>query len=312
MKGGMPGMPGGMPNPGMKQMSAADFMSGNRGGFQPPEPPIQPLEPDMQEITQKVFADKVDDLVGLFAGAAGSRQGLKLLQNVLGGVVGAGGKQLANMLTKNPEEIVKMLESNPQRLEQLMHHMSNSKAGAKLSELLQKDPNGAALFAEIESELDEALSEYNEEVAAFEEEFTKYQEEFDAFESKMMNNMQQGMQGGFGGPQGGFDPNMQQGMQGGFGGPQGGFDPNMQQGMQGGFGGPQGGFGGPQGGPGNFPPAAGPQGGFGDPKIVDQSGGFTNVSNEAPVDAPVDEAPVDAPVDEATADAPVEEAPPAS
>jgi hypothetical protein len=148
MPGGMPGMPGGMPNPGMKQMSAADFMSGNRGGFQPPEPPIQPLEPDMQEITQKVFADKVDDLVGLFAGAAGSRQGLKLLQNVLGGVVGAGGKQLANMLTKNPEQIVKMLESNPQRLEQLMHHMSNSKAGAKLTELLQKDPDGAALLGQ--------------------------------------------------------------------------------------------------------------------------------------------------------------------
>jgi hypothetical protein len=293
-----------MPNPGMKQMSAADFMSGNRGGFQPPEPPIQPLEPDMQEITQKVFADKVDDLVGLFAGAAGSRQGLKLLQNVLGGVVGAGGKQLANMLTKNPEEIVKMLESNPQRLEQLLHHMSNTKAGAKLTELLEKDPDGAALFAEIESELDEALSEYNEEVAAFEEEFTQYQEEFDAFESKMMSNMQQGMQGGFGGQPGGFDPNQQ----GGFGGPQGGFDPNMQQGMQGGFGGPQGGFGGP----GNFPPAAGPQGGFGDPKIVDQSGGFTNVSNEAPADAPVEEAPADAPVDEAPADAPVEEAPPAS
>ena len=291
----MPGMPGGMPHPGMKQMSAADFMSGNRGGFEPPEPPIQPLEPDMQEITQKVFADKVDDLVGLFAGAAGSRQGLKLLQNVLGGVVGAGGKQLANMLTKNPEQIVKMLESNPQRLEQLLHHLSDTKAGAKLTELLQKDPDGAALFAEIEGELDEALSEYNEEVSAFEEEFAQYQEEFDAFESKMMNNMQQGMQGGFGGPQGGFDPNMQQGMQGGFGGPQGGF-------------------GGPQGGPGNFPPAAGPQGGFGDPKIVDQSGGFTNVSNEAPADAPVDEAPADAPVEEAPADAPEDapEAPPAS
>jgi hypothetical protein len=261
-----------MPNPGMKQMSAADFMSGNRGGIQPPEPPIQPLEPDMQEITQQVFADKVDDLVDLFAGAAGSRQGLKLLQNVLGGVVGAGGKQLANMLTKNPEQIVKMLESNPQRLEQLLHHMSETKAGAKLTELLQKDPDGAALFAEIESELDDALSEYNEEVAAFEEEFAQYQEEFDAFESKMMSNMQQGMQGGFGGPQGA---------------------------------------------PGNFPPAAGPQGGFGDPKIVDQSGGFTNVSNEAPADAPVEEAPADAPVEEAPAeeapaDAPVEEAPPAS
>jgi hypothetical protein len=302
------GMRGGMPNPGMKQMSAADFMSGNRGGIQPPEPPIQPLEPDMQEITQQVFADKVDDLVGLFAGAAGSRQGLKLLQNVLGGVVGAGGKQLANLLKNDPEQIVKMLESNPQRLEQLLHHMSETKAGAKLTELLQKDPDGAALFAEIESELDDALSEYNEEVAAFEEEFAQYQEEFDAFESKMMSNMQQGMQGGFGGQPGGFDPNQQ----GGFGGPQGGFDPNMQQGMQGGFGGPQGGFGGPQGAPGNFPPAAGPQGGFGDPKIVDQSGGFTNVSNEAPADAPVEEAPADAPVDEAPADAPVEEAPPAS
>jgi hypothetical protein len=269
-------MPGGMPNPGLKQMSAADFMSGNRGGIQPPEPPIQPLEPDMQEITQQVFADKVDDLVDLFAGAAGSRQGLKLLQNVLGGVVGAGGKQLANMLTKNPEQIVKMLESNPQRLEQLLHHMSETKAGAKLTELLQKDPDGAALFAEIESELDDALSEYNEEVAAFEEEFAQYQEEFDAFESKMMSNMQQGMQGGFGGPQGGF--------------------------------------GGPQGAPGNFPPATGPQGGFGDPKGVDQPGGFTNAANEAPVDAPVDapveEAPADAPVDEAPVDAPVEEAPP--
>jgi hypothetical protein len=301
----MPGMPGGMPNPGFKQMSAADFMSGNRGGIQPPEPPIQPLEPDMQEITQKVFADKVDDLVDLFAGAAGSRQGLKLLQNVLGGVVGAGGKQLANMLTKNPEQIVKMLESNPQRLEQLLHHMSETKAGAKLTELLQKDPDGAALFAEIESELDEALSEYNDEVAAFEEEFAQYQDDFEDFQSKMMNNMQQGMQGGPGnfGPQGGFDPNMQQGMQGGPGnfGPQGGFDPNMQQGMQGGFGGPQGG-------PGNFPPAAGPQGGFGDPKGVDQPGGFANASNEAPVE----EAPVDAPVEEAPVDAPVEEAPPTS
>ena len=154
----MPGMPGGMPNPGMKQMSAADFMSGNRGGIRPPEPPIQPLEPDMQEITQKVFADKVDDLVGLFAGAAGSRQGLKLLQNVLGSVVGAGGKQLANMLTKNPEQIMEMLESDPQRLEQLLHHLSDTKAGAELTELMQKDPDGAALFAEIEGELDEALS----------------------------------------------------------------------------------------------------------------------------------------------------------
>jgi hypothetical protein len=42
-----------MPNPGFKPMSAADLMGGNRDGNRPPEPPIQPLEPDMEEITQK-------------------------------------------------------------------------------------------------------------------------------------------------------------------------------------------------------------------------------------------------------------------
>jgi uncharacterized phage infection (PIP) family protein YhgE len=245
----------------------------------------------MQEITQQVFADKVDDLVDLFAGVAGSRQGLKLLQNVLGGVVGAGGKQLANMLTKNPEQIVKMLESNPQRLEQLLHHLSETKAGAKLTDLLQKDPDGAALFAEIESELDDALSEYNEEVAAFEEEFAQYQDDFEAFQSQMMNNMQQGMQGGFGGPQGG---------PGNFG-PQGGFDPNMQQGMQGGFGGTTSVFGGQ---PAGFDPNQ--QGGFTNPPADAAQSGYSNAPEE-PVDAPA-EAPADAP--EAPADAP--EAPPAS
>jgi hypothetical protein len=281
----MQGMQGGAAHdPGFKTLSAADFMGGNRDGNRPPEPPIQPLEPDMQEITQQVFADKVDDLVALFASAAGSRQGLKLLQNVLGGVVGAGGKQLATMLTKHPEQIVKILEEDPNRLEQLVHHLSESNAGAKLTALLQKDPDGVALFAQIQSDLDDALSEYNDEVATFEEEFAQYQTDFDTFQSQMMANMQQGNQGGNqGGMQGGNFGGPQGGMQGGnFGGQPGGFDPNQQGGN---FGGPQGGMqGGPQGG--NF---GGQPGGFINPPADDQ-----DAPDAPPVDAP-DAPPVDAP-----------------
>jgi hypothetical protein len=270
MHGG-PGGPMGMPmmaqKGGWQKMSAQELMAGGKKDpGRPPEPPIEPLPPDMEEITRDVFLDKVDDLVNLMAQAAGTRQGLKLVQNVLRDIVPRGAKDLQRILAKDADKIVDMIENDPQVFDTLMFKLGDTKAGQQLQGLLKKSPEGKELFEEIEGRLEEALTEYNEEVATYNEEFAAYEEQFQDWQ----DNMQSGnFGGGFGGPQGGFD---QGGPQGGFpgqpatfGGPQGGFP-----GQSATFGGPQGGFpgqpaafGGPQGEPltpGQSATFGGPQG----------------------------------------------------
>ena len=128
---------------GWQKMSAEELMSGGKEDpFRPPQPPIEPLEPDMQEITREVFSDKVDDLMGLMAQAAGTRQGLKLVQNVLGGIVPRGGKDLQRMLSKDSDKIAEAIESDPRMFEMLMHKLGETKAGQQLQELLKKSPDG--------------------------------------------------------------------------------------------------------------------------------------------------------------------------
>jgi len=219
---GGPGMmPGMAPKGGWQKMSAEEIMSGRKDDpFRPPEPPMEPLQPDMQEISKEVFGDKVDDIMNLMAQAAGTRQGLKLVQNVLGGIVPRGGKDLQRILSKDADKIADAIENDPRMFEMLMHKLGETKAGQQLQELLKKSPEGKELFDEVEARLEEALAEYNDEVAAYEEEFAQYEEQFQDWQDNMQS-------GNFGGPQGGFD-------QGGFGGPQ-------QHGQPAAFGGPQGG-----------------------------------------------------------------------
>jgi len=306
---GMPPMPAGKGD--WQKMTAQDVMTGNNHhGIRPPEPPVQPLEPDMQEITQQVFGDKVDDLMALMAQAAHTRQGLKLVQNVLGGIVPRGGKDLVRILDKDADKIADMITNDPGRFEQLMHKLGDTKAGQQLQDLLEKTPEGKALFDQVQQELDDALSEYNDEVAQYEADYADYEEQFADFQEQVQS-------GGFGGPQGGFG-----GPQGGFGGPQGGFggpqefnagnnwgkpadwqpDANWQPPQGGGFGGQHGqpaAFGGPQGGPATF---GGPQGGPMD--------GGANAAQTA--DAPAmaaQDAQVPAAQDAPTADAAAPDAP---
>ena len=103
-----------------------------------------------EEISKEVFGDKVDDIMNLMAQAAGTRQGLKLVQNVLGGIVPRGGKDLQRILSKDADKIADAIENDPRMFEMLMHKLGETKAGQQLQELLKKSPEGKELFDEVE------------------------------------------------------------------------------------------------------------------------------------------------------------------
>ncbi len=151
---------------------------------------------------------------------------------------GQGGRGRATTVQQRAERetsnIHKAVELTDKQIESIfiINYKYAAQDSVRMSEMFAQGGQGQQMNPEtMMKQMQERQAAKNAEIKAV---LTpEQQKKYDAMLAEQQKQMQQRMQGGFGGPQGGFG-----------GGPQGGFG----GGPQGGFGDPQGGFGGPQGG----------------------------------------------------------------